>query len=627
MKSTRQHPILAGLALALAASFPLLHATPAWAAPVPSQQGAQAGDPPGRVGRISQLQGQVWLYHPEDGEWSTASLNRPLTTGDRLATDGGARGEVRIGSTVLRLDGATELEVARLDDEGLSLRLHNGSVAVRLASREQAAGFELFTDEGRFTAQSAGRYRFDREDDASFATVLAGQAYYETRNNALTVYPGQRAEFWIDGANVPQYSIVDPQRDGFSGWVAERERADERGVSSRYVSPEMTGAEDLDRYGSWQENPEYGALWVPRAVAPGWAPYTTGHWAWVAPWGWTWVDDAPWGFAPFHYGRWVYVGASWCWSPGRYAARPVYAPALVAWLGGPNLSVGISIGGGSPGPAVGWVPLAPREVYVPTYHVSPGYVRNVNVTQVTNITNINMIVNNPQQAVAGRDFRNRKFPNAVTVVPAATLAERQPVAPVAARWREAPAVRNFVAQPPHVANVAAPPVAAPTPGPRRPDSPVARPPLQAAPAPRAEERKRTTPFPRNRDEAGGRPVFSAPAEPQRGALQPSVQPSQVQVPQTPQVRQAPQVSPVLPPRAQLPQAVQPPQTRQPETPQAPRAPFARPAAPTPVPEMRAVQPPHEVRAPQQQMERRGNERMPPRGEERGDRRERGEQQR
>ena len=152
------------------------------------------------------------------------------------------------------------------------------------------------------------------------------------------------------------------------------------------------------------------------------------------PWGWTWVDEAPWGFAPFHYGRWVYVGASWCWAPGTYVRRPVYAPALVAWIGGPHLSVGLTLGGG---PAVGWVPLAPREVYVPTYRVSPGYVRNVNVTHVTNITNITTIINNPQQAVSDRDYNNRKFPNAVTVVPANTLTSRQPVAVAAATSRDA----------------------------------------------------------------------------------------------------------------------------------------------------------------------------------------------
>ena len=147
---------------------------------------------------------------------------------------------------MLRLDGASEIEVLNLDDDRMVLRLHSGSLAVRIRSADQVRGFELLTEEGRFTVQRPGRYRFDRSDDASFATVLAGQAYYDTQNNALSINAGQRAEFWMDRAGAPQYSIVEPERDAFAGWVAERDRADERSAASRHVSPEMTGVEDLD---------------------------------------------------------------------------------------------------------------------------------------------------------------------------------------------------------------------------------------------------------------------------------------------------------------------------------------------------------------------------------------------
>ena len=431
--------------------------------PVPPQPlrstTGEAEDPPGRVGRISELTGQVWLYNPDSGDWVGAERNRPLTTGDRLATDGGARAEVQIGSTTLRLDGGSEVEVLRLDDDRTALQLHSGSLAARLRSAEAARQFELTTGEGRFTAQRAGRYRFDRADEASHVTVYSGQALYEGVSSALTVNANQRAEFWIDDKNAAQYSITDPARDAFAGWNSEQDRADDRSAATRYVSPEMTGVEDLDRYGRWEQNPEYGALWIPRTVATGWAPYSTGRWAWVQPWGWTWVDDAPWGFAPFHYGRWVNVRSVWCWSPGQYVRRPVYAPALVAWIGGPRLSVSINIGGG---PAVGWVPLAPREVYVPGYRVSPRYVRNVNVTHVTNITNITTIVNNPQAAVGQQTFANRKFPHAVTVVPAHVIESRQPVTAEARRWRDSPDARRFINEPARVAAIAAPPVAAPT---------------------------------------------------------------------------------------------------------------------------------------------------------------------
>ena len=199
---------------------------------------------------------------------------------------------------------------------------------------------------------------------------------------------------------------------------------------------------------------------MPRGVSAEWAPYTTGHWAWVRPWGWTWVDDAPWGFAPFHYGRWVYHRNAWCWAPGTYVARPVYAPALVAWIGAPGASVSLSIGAGAA--AVGWFPLAPREVYVPAYRASPRYVQQVNITHVTNVTNITTIVNNRNGEADRRDFANRKYAQAVTFVPADVMTRRQPVAPAAARMRNDPQVRALVADNAQPAPVlTAPPVTAP----------------------------------------------------------------------------------------------------------------------------------------------------------------------
>ena len=408
------------------------------AAVIPAALAQAEADPPGRVGRLADLTGKVWLFSQESGDWVEASRNMPLTAGDRLSTDAGARAEVRIGSTALRLDSGSELEVLRLDDERMSLQLHNGSLAARLRNREAANEFDLKTAEGQFTVQRAGRYRFDRTDGTSHLTVYTGQSLYEGPRSALTVNSGQHAEFWIDAADAAQYSITEPQQDAFAAWNNERDRSDDRSVSARYVSPEMTGVEDLDRNGRWEQSPEYGPLWIPRSVAPGWAPYSSGHWAWVRPWGWTWVDDAAWGFAPFHYGRWVWRSNVWCWAPGTYVARPVYAPALVAWVGGPSLSVSLSIGGGFAGPAVGWFPLGPREVFVPSYRYSPRYVREVNITHVTNITNV---INVP---IGQRDFSNRKFPHAVTVVPTSVMTGRQPVGPASAQLRDAPAVREFV---------------------------------------------------------------------------------------------------------------------------------------------------------------------------------------
>ena len=337
-----------------------------------------AATAPGRAGRLADLSGQVWLYDAEQRHWVAAERNRPLTSGDRLATDRSAHAEVRVGSTVLRLDGDTELDVTLLDDDHFQLQLHRGACQVQLRDSDWAEQFQMMTAEGRLRPDRPGTYRFDRIGSRTQATALSGQLIYEGPQQALTIESGQRAEFLFDGNGRAQYALIEPLRDAFYAWNIDRDRRDRAAqMSQRYVSPEMTGAEELDRYGRWEEDPEYGPLWIPLNVAPGWAPYTTGRWAWVAPWGWTWVDVAPWGFAPFHYGRWVQRGPFWAWSPGGYVARPVYAPALVGWVGGPpvyrpGITIDIQIGGGG---RRNWYPLTPRDRYVPAYRPNPRYER------------------------------------------------------------------------------------------------------------------------------------------------------------------------------------------------------------------------------------------------------------
>jgi FecR protein len=335
------------------------------------------GDPYGRVGRLADIQGNVWVYEHEQGDWSAALRNRPLTSGDRISTGPDARAELRIGSSTLRVAARSELELLQLDDQRVRIQLLSGSMAVRIRSRDVADDFELLTSEARFKPLRAGHFRIDRQDDTTFAASLRGEMLLDD-TPAFPINTGTRMEFWREGsqrqlrnrwANLPQ--------DELASWIARDEQQEQRSASSRYVSPEMTGSEDLDRYGRWESHPEHGALWVPISVQLGWAPYRYGSWVWLRPWGWTWVDAQPWGFAPFHYGRWVNWRGRWCWAPGAYAPRPVFAPALVNWAGPPpphhhpGVSVGVVIGSpGRPLPGAHWTPLAPHEAYVP-HHVPP----------------------------------------------------------------------------------------------------------------------------------------------------------------------------------------------------------------------------------------------------------------
>ena len=378
-------------------------------------------DPPGRVGRMSYLSGAV-SFRPGDVEdWVPAQINRPLTTGDLLWTDEGARAELHIGAAALRLNSRTAFEFLNLDDSAVQIRLTEGSLIVRLRTLGDAETFEVDTPNLAFSLLRTGEYRIDVNPDTTttIVTVRTGQGEVTGGNQAFPVRPGEQAR--VEGTDTLRFDTFGaPARDEWDDWCVARDRREDQSPSARYVSREMVGYQDLDDNGEWRTVPEYGAVWVPRGVVAGWAPYHYGHWVWLEPWGWTWVDDAPWGFAPFHYGRWAYVGY-WAWVPGPVAVRPVYAPALVAWVGGPSFSFSVSFGAGAAG--VAWFPLGPREVYVPAYRASPTYVNRVNVTNTTIVNNINITNINTTNV----RYVNRDAPGAVTAVPQSALAGARPV--------------------------------------------------------------------------------------------------------------------------------------------------------------------------------------------------------
>src|SRR4029077_7593960 len=241
-----------------------------------------------------------------------------------------------------------------------------------------------------------------------------------------TIHSGQRVTLsGTNALNADMEQIGEP--DDFDRWASTRDRRSDDSPSGRYVSHDMVGYQDLDDHGDWRPSGEYGNVWYPR-VGPDWAPYHEGHWAWGDPWGWTLVDDEPWGYAPFHYGRWSLIEGRWGWIPGPIAVAPVYAPALVVFVGG-----GPGVGGN-----VALFPLGPREVFVPSYHVSEAYVNRVNVsnttvnqTTITNVYNTTIVNNNT--TITNVNYVNRNARGAVTAVPQAAFASAQPVAKAAVR--------------------------------------------------------------------------------------------------------------------------------------------------------------------------------------------------
>lgn len=338
-----------------------------------AQQPAAEADPPERVGHVSYRQGNV-VFAPEgDEEWVELPQNRPLTAGDRLWSDRGARAEVHLGSATLHVDGESHVGVSALDAGNAQFILMQGTVNARVRELVPGENFEVDTPHLAFRATQPGDYRVE-VDPAGHTRVVVhsgrGTVFGEG-GQSVTLGAGQQGAF--GGRFLAPAQAQAWRGDDFSQWAAARNRAEDQSVSARYVPRGVVGYQQLDAHGTWGQDAEHGAVWYPNVQAQDWAPYRHGRWTWVDPWGWTWVDDAPWGFAPFHYGRWATIGNRWAWVPGRLAPRPVYSPGLVVFMGGNGVDLGVGAG-----PSVGWYPLAPGEAWWPTYRASPRYVGGLN---------------------------------------------------------------------------------------------------------------------------------------------------------------------------------------------------------------------------------------------------------
>jgi hypothetical protein len=339
------------------------------------------GDMPGRVGRVSWTQGAVSVFSDPELGWEKGYVNTPLTSENSLWTDPAARAELRIGSAAIRLDETTQLDIARLDDTQLRANVTRGRIAVSIRNFENGDSWIVATPEARFELRGNGRYRIDADIDRmqTVITVFAGSARLLGVAGRTNVDSGQAMR--VLGGPQPEFEVVGAVQMEFDQWAQARdERVSDR-VASQYVSPNMTGYEELDAYGEWNNDPNYGTVWYPSRVAVDWAPYRYGRWSWVRPWGWTWVDDAPWGYAPFHYGRWAYIGSRWAWYPGSYVSRPAWSPALVAWVGKPGWNINVRSGNA---PVIGWYPLAPHDRFQPWYTNNSNYINNVNRVVITN---------------------------------------------------------------------------------------------------------------------------------------------------------------------------------------------------------------------------------------------------
>ena len=408
-------------------------------APPPDGPGAYGdtapaqNDPPGRVARLSYLNGEVSFTPAGEENWVQAQVNRPVVTGDKLWTDADAHAELSLGAATVRLDRSSSFDFLNLDDQLAQMELTQGTLNLNVRRVRGNETYEVDTPTIAFVANRDGDYRINVDPNGG-TTVTAwrgsGDAVGEG-GRRVTIEEGQSVVFNDSQLSNPLVSQINARnhavpRNDFDTFVSEREQRYTQ-ASHQYVSDDVVGYEDLDQYGTWEDAPQYGHVWYPRDVATDWAPYHDGHWAWIDPWGWTWVDNAPWGYAPSHYGRWSYVGSRWGWVPGPVNVAPVYAPAFVAFVGGGGVSVGFSVGG-----PVGWFALGPSDVYFPGYRCGRDYFARVNYGSAyvshTVVNNYYGGWSNGSLNYSQMHYANRDAPRAMTAMRGDAFVAGRPVA-------------------------------------------------------------------------------------------------------------------------------------------------------------------------------------------------------
>jgi hypothetical protein len=284
------------------------------------------------IGRVSHLKGDVYIQRGSDLGFESATVNFPVTEGDRIATADGMA-EIYIGnSNYLRLDRDTKIDVLSLSGrrEGTVLRLWAGNLYISVNKLYREREIEVQIDDVTVYALQPGLYRINSfERNTAEIMVVKGAVEVQGLNGDSIVRSNQSLS-WENGELQRVRTYYSSNFDEFDDFNEGRESLIKRARVQRYLPSELYDYEwELTHYGRWHYLSPYGWVWVPPYVFSEWRPYYWGRWVWY-PWGWTWVPYEPWGWVTFHFGRWHWhVSIGWYWVP-----TTVWGPAWVHWTWG-----------------------------------------------------------------------------------------------------------------------------------------------------------------------------------------------------------------------------------------------------------------------------------------------------
>ncbi len=380
-----------------------------------SEASSNSGMQP-HAARLDRVEGSVGIARSEDDdqntEWAEASVNTPVTVGDRIYARDYANASIALTShNYVRLNPDTSLDVLGLEDTKTQFALRSGSAVFDVGSLDSDDLYEVDTPCGAVDFREPGLYQVGIDGGSAIISVLNGLAQVVGQEGSGYINKGQ--VFTLEGDTsealastlardtageiVDDYyryrypKVYDGRYRSYDAYLAQPSYYDlyRTSVSYQYLPVDIAGLYDLDDYGDWIDVNNYGHCWAPR-VSAGWAPFRSGYWDLDDLWGPSWVSSEPWGWAPYHYGRWAFVNQRWFWVPVELRTRATYCPAPVAFI--PLAD------------QIAWVPLGPGEVYVPRYYDNyrPQYLASTELVRVL-----------PVQ----RAFVNFNAPGALTVVP------------------------------------------------------------------------------------------------------------------------------------------------------------------------------------------------------------------
>lgn len=302
---------------------------------------------PVRMARFSYLSGSV-TWRPDHGtEWANATLNMPLREGAEVWVGDGGRAELQFddGSVVRFGSGAVAtLQTLFSDSQGefTEIKLTDGLASMDL--RTDHSIFQLDTPKGAIKSTGPSRVRVGVDDDVEIG-IREGSAALDGVGGKVTLHAGDYVDITPNATNFEIEPL--PGEDTWDKFTDERHALLSHQDPNLPENLRFMGG-DLDQYGSWKQDSDYGQVWAPQEPE-GWSPYTAGRWVWCDPFGWTWVGAEPWGWAPYHYGSWVHRHWGWAWVPGP--VHQYWSPGVVNFCETDGV--------------VCWTPLAPFECRYP----------------------------------------------------------------------------------------------------------------------------------------------------------------------------------------------------------------------------------------------------------------------